>query len=330
MTTPVLELSDVTTSLMIDGTLSPVVADVSFSIEAGEIVGLVGESGSGKSMTARTIMRLLPPNAECVGKVLLNGSEVPTAGRALRQLRGREMAMIFQDPRAHIDPLYRNGAHVVEGVRAHRHLHGDDAVAEALRLLRSVGIDDAERVFHAYPDQVSGGMLQRVLIAGALTADPRLLIADEPTTSLDVTTQAEIAALLDQIRRQDRGVLFITHDLDLAAAICDRTIVMYAGRIMEAQPTDSLFGSPLHPYTAKLMCARPRLDRRVKIAVIPGQPISAYEAPAGCPFHPRCSYAARDCTVGVPVLASIGELARSACIRVGEIGERLRDEVASV
>jgi oligopeptide/dipeptide ABC transporter ATP-binding protein len=174
-------------------------------------------------------------------------------------------------------------------------------------------------------------MLQRVLIAGALSGDPQLLLADEPTTSLDVTTQAEIAGLLSQIRKDDRGILFITHDLDLAATICDRTIVMYAGRIMEEQPTASLFASPSHPYTLGLMQARPALDRRQgKIAAIPGQPVSAFDAPDGCPFHPRCQYATKRCATGEVPLTETRTGDRSACIRLSEIHEALRLSAVNV
>jgi oligopeptide/dipeptide ABC transporter ATP-binding protein len=324
-----LELRSVSTSLRIGGQLAPVVQDVDLVVHRGEILGLVGESGSGKSMTARTIMRLLPPGARSSGQVLLDGAELPLSGRRLAAARRRQVAMIFQDPRAHIDPLYRNGFHLTEGLLAQRGLGREAARTEALRLLESVGIAEPERVFDAYPGQVSGGMLQRVLIAGALTGDPGLLIADEPTTALDVTTQLDIAALLDGIRRQGRGILFITHDLDLAAALCDRTLVMYAGRIVEEQPTGALFETPLHPYTARLVGARPRLDRRVvPMPVIPGRAVSAFDAPPGCAFHPRCDYAEEECAVREPALQRLSPSARSACLRVRQIAPQLRAEVA--
>ena len=329
MTEPLLEVEHLTTSLPIGGRLAPVVVDVSLRVGRGEIVGLVGESGSGKSMTARTIMRLLPPRAVVSGSVVLDGTKIPPGGRTLTRLRRRAMAIIFQDPRAHVDPLYRCGWHLVEGLRAHRGLRGAAATEEALRLLASVGISDPERVFRMYPGEVSGGMLQRVMIAGALTGDPSLLLADEPTTALDVTTQIEIAALLDGIRQQGRAILFITHDLDLAATLCDRTLVMYAGRIVEQQPTADLFRQPLHPYTARLIRARPRLDRReMPITTVPGRPVSAFDAPSGCPFRPRCAYAVEECASTVPALRQHRDGASSACRRVDEIREALREEVA--
>jgi oligopeptide/dipeptide ABC transporter ATP-binding protein len=328
---PLLSLEDVSTSLVVDGKHSPVILGINLQVHRGEIIGLVGESGSGKSMTARTIMRLLPRGAKTTGRIRLDGEEVPNGGRAIRRFRGSKMAMIFQDPRAHIDPLYRNGSHIAEGLRANRGLRGDAVKQEALGLLRSVGIDEADRVYHSYPSQVSGGMLQRVLIAGALSGDPQLLIADEPTTSLDVTTQAEIAGLLDRIRKQGRGILFITHDLDLAAAICDRTLVMYAGRIMEEQRTESLFESPSHPYTVGLMQARPTLERRLeKITAIPGVPVSAFEAPDGCPFHPRCAFAEDRCATGEIPLEERPHGAKTACIRFSEIEGTLREKAVNV
>jgi oligopeptide/dipeptide ABC transporter ATP-binding protein len=324
----VLEVRGLSTSLVVDGRLQPVIVDVGFTVGRGEIVGLVGESGSGKSMTARTIMRLLPEGASSSGSILLDGEEVPAGGRELARARRSSMSMIFQDARAHVDPLYTNGFHVVEGLRINRNLGRRAAAEEAIRLLASVGIADPERVFRAYPSEVSGGMLQRVLIAGALTGNPTLLIADEPTTALDVTTQIEIATLLDRIRQEGRGILFITHDLDLAAALCDRTMVMYAGRIVEEQPTVRLFEQPLHPYTTGLMGARPRLDhRRMPIATIDGRAVSAFEAPGGCAFHVRCPYAVDACAAVQPHLVEVSEGGLSACLRVAEIGDELRNEV---
>jgi oligopeptide/dipeptide ABC transporter ATP-binding protein len=325
----VLEVRGVAADLPHHGRLVPVLRDVSFSIAEGEIVGLVGESGSGKSMTARTVVRLLPKGSKVTGRVLVGGNEVPLSGRALRDVRRRRIAMIFQDPRAHIDPLYRTGDHLVEGLRAQGGTTKEGAKNEALVLLASVGIDDPERVFRAYPAEISGGMLQRLMIAGALTADPELIIADEPTTALDVTTQAEIVALLSRLcRERGRGSLFITHDLDLAAAICDRVLVMYAGRIVEENRSDRFFSGPLHPYSARLLRARPMIDSRSRsLAVIPGRPVSAVDSPDGCPFHPRCAYGTHECQTWTPVLTSI-DGGWSGCRRVREIRSELRDEVA--
>jgi oligopeptide/dipeptide ABC transporter ATP-binding protein len=329
---PLLELRSVTTEVEIEGAHWPVVNDVSFTIGRGQVVGLVGESGSGKSMTARTILRLLPASAHARGQVLLDGVDLLSLpGRMLREVRARRVAMIFQDPRAHIDPLWPSGDHLTEGLQVHGRLSRAQARSRALELLADVGIVDGQRVLRSYPSQLSGGMLQRVMIAGALAADPELLIADEPTTALDVTIQAEIVAIFDGLRRERHlSILFITHDLELAAAICDRVFVMYAGRVMEEQPTESLFASPLHPYTAGLLEARPMIDGRLeRLAVIPGRPPTPVDLPAGCPFHPRCSFVEQACIAEMPGLRRLGGQALSACRRSEEIRDQLKSEGAA-
>ena len=329
MTEPLLALRSVTTELPIRGSYYPVVNDVSLSVARGEVVGLVGESGSGKSMTARTILRLLPPGAHTRGEVWFDGLNLLAEGtRALRAIRARRAAMIFQDPRAHIDPLWTAGDHLAEGLRVHGGLGRGDARRRALELLANVGITDGERVLRAYPGELSGGMLQRVMIAGALAGDPDLLIADEPTTALDVTIQAEIVAIFDALRRErELAMLFITHDLELASAICDRVVVLYAGRIMEEQPAETLFAAPTHPYTVGLLAARPALElRSERLTVIPGRPPTPAEAPDGCPFHPRCAFAVDACQAEVPPLRRVSPVASSACRRIDEI----RSDLASL
>jgi oligopeptide/dipeptide ABC transporter ATP-binding protein len=324
---PLLELRSVTTELPIQGRYRPIVRDVSLTIGRGEVVGLVGESGSGKSMTARTIVRLLPRAAHVRGQVLLDGLDLLAQHRrGLQAIRARRAAMIFQDPRAHIDPLWTSGDHLTEGLRVHGGLTRADARTKALELLRDVGILDGERVLRSYPGELSGGMLQRVMIAAALAAEPDLLIADEPTTALDVTIQAEIVAIFDDLRRgRELAILFITHDLELASAICDRVLVMYAGRIVEEQPTASLFAAPLHPYTAGLLEARPALEaRHERLAVIPGRPPTPVEAPPGCPFHPRCAFAEDACRLEPPPLRRLSPEAATACRRIDEIAGELR------
>jgi oligopeptide/dipeptide ABC transporter ATP-binding protein len=326
MSEALLELVGMSTELVIERSLQPVVRDVDLSVGRGEVVGLVGESGSGKSVTARSILRLLPAGARISGRVIFDGEEMPRSGKALRQLRAHRMSMIFQDPRAHVDPLYSNGDHLTSALRLHVGMSKSAATHRARELLKSVEIADPDRVLSAYPGQVSGGMLQRVMIAGALAGDPDLLIADEPTTALDVTIQAEILRIFDRLR-QERGlsILFITHDLDVAATLCDRVIVMYAGRIMEEQSTRSLFESPLHPYTAGLLGARPRLDTRAEeLLTIPGRPTSALEAPSGCPFHPRCAFAVDQCRDRCPEPTPYRVGGRSACLRTPELIEQLR------
>jgi oligopeptide/dipeptide ABC transporter ATP-binding protein len=264
--------------------------------------------------------------------VLLDGVDLLSLpGRMLREVRARRVAMIFQDPRAHIDPLWPSGDHLTEGLQVHGRLSRAQARSRAHELLADVGIVDGQRVLRSYPSQLSGGMLQRVMIAGALAADPELLIADEPTTALDVTIQAEIVAIFDGLRRERHlSILFITHDLELAAAICDRVFVMYAGRVMEEQPTESLFASPLHPYTAGLLEARPMIDGRVeRLAVIPGRPPTPVDLPAGCPFHPRCSFVEQACIAEMPGLRRLGAQALSACRRSEEIRDQLKSEGAA-
>jgi oligopeptide/dipeptide ABC transporter ATP-binding protein len=327
-----LELRSVTTELLIGGRHYAVVNDVSFSVGRGEVVGIVGESGSGKSMTARTILGLLPPEARTRGEILLEGLDLLTLPKkGLRAVRARRIALIFQDPRAHIDPLWTNGDHLTEGLRVHGGLSRSEARARALELLGDVGIVDGERVMRAYPGELSGGMLQRVLVAAALAADPELLIADEPTTALDVTIQAEIVAIFDSLRRErDLAMVFITHDLELASALCDRVLVMYGGRVMEEQPTGSLFAEPLHPYTLGLLEARPTIDARSdRLAVIPGRPPTPVDAPRGCPFHPRCAFAENACEDAVPPLRRLGPGILSACRRTEEIRAALRPKAVS-
>lgn len=317
-----LDVHSLVTRLYIDGALVPVVRGVSFSVERGEVLGIVGESGSGKTVTARSLMRLLPRGASVEGQVLLGGMDVISANRAqLKEIRSRRCAMIFQDPRAYIHPLYRCGDFLDEGLVVHGQMGRKEAKTVSLRMLSSVGIVDPERVYGSYPGQLSGGMLQRVMIAGALTLSPDLLIADEPTTALDVTIQAEIMALLDRLRRERQMTcIFITHDLDLASMVCDRIMVMYAGLVVESRMTDDLFSQPLHPYTAGLLEARPSVEnRRDRLAVIPGRPPTPGKLPSGCAFHPRCSLAQEKCALSGPTLSEVGTGSLAACWRVGEL-----------
>jgi oligopeptide/dipeptide ABC transporter ATP-binding protein len=326
-----LEVDDLHTELAVEGRMQPVLHDVSLSIGTGEAVGLVGESGSGKSMTARAIARLLPTGASTSGSIRYDGAEVGSLrGSALRDYRG-EVAMIFQDPRAHINPVRSIGDFMTEALRTNRSVARGDARARAVRALADVGIEDGDRRLKQYPHELSGGLLQRVMIASALLTEPRLVLADEPTTALDVTTQAEVMAILDELRRE-RGLalLFITHDLDLAGAVCDRTCVMYAGRIVESQRSADLGERPRHPYTAALSAARPAIEGAVhRLAAIRGRPVSAFEAPAGCSFAPRCEFAQDRCREQTPELRSVsgGEV---RCVRADEIQETLAKETENV
>jgi oligopeptide/dipeptide ABC transporter ATP-binding protein len=322
---PLLELNAVATRLRTPAGEWNVLEDIGFVVDRGEIVGLVGESGSGKSMTARTILRLLPQNASVSGAVELDGSDLlKLSPRALRATRARRMGMIFQDPRAHIDPLWSIADYLSEGLTVYGGLGRSAARRTALRLLHEVGIEDGERVLRSHPHQLSGGMLQRVMIAAAIALEPDLIIADEATTALDVTIQREIISIFSELRRErGLGMIFITHDLDLASALCDRVLVMYAGRIVERQPTSELFARPLHPYTSALLAARPRIeDRDARLPVIPGRPVQPFEAPPGCPFHPRCSFMVDRCLEGRPPLRLIRPDGAAACVRSEELTEK--------
>ena len=313
------DVRQLTVHLEIDGELRAVVRDLSFSIEAGAALGLVGESGAGKSMTARALARLLPPGAITSGTASVAGQDMLALRRAaLRDARSR-IAFVFQDPRAHINPVRRIGDFMTEQMRSAK-LDRATAARRAVEQLRAVGIEDGERRLGQFPHELSGGLLQRVMIATALLAEPDVILADEPTTALDVTTQSEVMAILDELRRE-RGVamLFITHDLDLAAAVCDRTAVMYAGQIVELQPSASLHLEPLHPYTVGLTEARPSLVHTARrLPVIPGRAISAWEVQGGCAFAHRCQHCQPRCTEAVPGLEQLGA-GEVRCVRAREL-----------
>ena len=325
MNGPLLEVDGLTVLLDVEGAPRTVLRDISFTMRPGEAVGLVGESGSGKSMTARAIGRLLPRGAEVHGSIRFGGSDIGSlSGAALRRYRG-QVAMIFQDPRAHINPVRRIGDFMTEALRTNLGVPADQARRRAADMLAQVGIEDGTRRLRQYPHQMSGGMLQRIMIAAALLTEPRLLLADEPTTALDVTTQAEVMAILDDLRR-DFGltILFITHDLELAAAICDRTVVMYAGQIAEVRASSLLHDDPLHPYTAALAAARPDITQTAhRLRAIPGRPLSAFEAPSQeCAFAPRCPHATDICRTEVPALARL-DSGVSRCARAHELRGQL-------
>ena len=322
---PLLELSGVTVRLPVEGTMQPVLNDISFAIRPGEALGLVGESGSGKSMTARAIDRLLPQGAAVDGRIRFDGRDVMAlSGADLKRFRG-EVAMIFQDPRAHTNPVRRIGDFMTEALRTNAGVPMSEAARQAVALLKSVGIEDGERRLRQYPHELSGGLLQRVMIATALLTKPRLLLADEPTTALDVTTQAEVMAILADLRsRLHLAMLFITHNLELAAAICDRTVVMYAGQVVEVRESTRLHDQPLHPYTAALAAARPSIEATAhRLTAIPGRPLSTFEAPVDqCAFVARCPHAADVCRERRPKLVELdGGLTR--CARASELLGRL-------
>ena len=292
-------------SLTVPGRSGPVqiLSDVNLHVGAGEAVALVGESGSGKSMTARSIARLLPDAATVTGAIAYGGDSVlELRGRSLRQFR-RRVSMIFQDPAASINPVRTIGDFLVEGIRAFDPVSKQQARQRAIATLSDVGISQPERRLRAYPHELSGGMLQRVMIASALLSGAGLILADEPTTALDVTTQSEVLAILGELQRErDLGLLFISHDLELAAAVCSRVYVMYAGQVVETQPTSSIEDEPLHPYTAALYGARPPLRlRRDRLDALPGRALSADQAPSGCRFRDRCRFAIEACEQSQPM-----------------------------
>jgi oligopeptide/dipeptide ABC transporter ATP-binding protein len=293
------------------------------SIRAGEIVGLVGESGSGKSVSSRAIMGLLPPRTSTVeGSIRLEGDElVGLPESRYRRVRGERVAMIFQDPLTALDPLYKAGEQVAEALRFHFGLSRPDARTRTIQLFAAVGLSDPAGVVERYPHELSGGMRQRVMIAMALAGEPELLIADEPTTALDVTVQAQILELMRSLVR-DRGMalLLITHDLGVVRELCERAIVLYAGRVMEEAPVRELLSAPRHPYTSGLGASIPSiLERRRRLPQIQGTPPDPATLPPGCPFAPRCPVALERCATEMPELLETGPGRRTACHRSGEL-----------
>ena len=270
------------------------VKDVSFEVLAGEAVGIVGESGCGKTALALSLLRLLPRNGRISnGQVLLEGLDLVTADRkTLRNLRGRRIAMVFQDSMTSLDPVMPIGRQIAEGIVAHLGLSRQQALARAVALLEEVGVPDPTARLGQYPHQLSGGLRQRVAIAVAISADPEVLIADEPTTALDVTIQAQILDLLARERdRHGMALILITHDLGVVGSVTDRMIVMYSGRVVESGTTAAIFADPRHPYTLGLLDSVPRVNAPIerRLRAIPGSPPTGYQAAAGCPFAPRCS-----------------------------------------
>ena len=328
MTAPLLSIESLQIMIGRGQDARTIVRDVSIDLAPGEARGLVGESGSGKSMTAKAVTRLLPEGAKVTGEITFNGESVLSLDKArLREYRSKSVSMIYQDPRAYTNPLRTIGDFVTEALRTNQGMSWPAARARAIDLLESVRIDDPERRLRQYPHQLSGGMLQRTMIGAALATEPALLIADEPTTALDVTTQAEVMAILDEQRRE-RGLalLFITHDLDLAAAVCDRMSVMYAGTLMETRSASDVYDHPAHPYTRALLDARPSVTARgERLAAIPGRPLSAFEVRGGCAFAERCSFVEDACRETDPEVVKIND-GWVRCRRAVELREVLSRE----
>ncbi len=315
---PILEVKNLTTQFRTREGPIHAVNGVSFTVNEGEAVGIVGESGSGKSVTSLSIMRLLPvPPGEIVdGSVIFENQDlVDLSESEMRKVRGGKIAMIFQDPISSLNPVMRIDAQIMEPLQVHLGLRGDAARNRARELLEAVGIPDPQRRLRGYPHEFSGGMRQRVMIAIALATNPKLLIADEPTTALDVTVQAQILELINRVRRDfNTAVILITHDLGVVAGLADRILVMYAGYIAEQAPTEELFANPRHPYTLGLLGAVPRLDAPPgsDLVTIPGSPPDLLHPPQGCPFQPRCPFRIDKCRTYPPDFA-VGPNHTSAC-----------------
>jgi peptide/nickel transport system ATP-binding protein len=299
-----------------DGVLDAV-RGISFSVDRGKVLGIVGESGSGKSVATQTMVGLTA-GARVSGEALFEGRNLLTmAPSELRAVRGRGIAMIFQNPLSSLHPLYTVGWQIIEMIRAHDAVTARQARARAIELLGLVGISRPDRRVDEYPHQFSGGMLQRAMIAMAISLNPQLLIADEPTTALDVTVQAQIIRLLQRVQREfGMAIIMITHDLGVVAEVADDVMVMYAGRAMEVAPRDILFSTPSHPYTRGLFGSSPRADLdEARLTPIPGQPPSLIDLPSGCAFQPRCTEAIARCTTTAASLTPLlfDESHRSAC-----------------
>jgi oligopeptide transport system ATP-binding protein len=320
--TALLEIDDLSVIFRSERGEVRAVSSVSLKVDAGETLAIVGESGSGKSVTALSILRLLGSAGRVArGSICFEGENLVNVSDArMRATRGNRIAMIFQEPMSSLNPTLTIGRQVAEPIRLHRRVSWDDALSQAARLLEMVAIPDAAKRLRDYPHQFSGGMRQRVMIAMALACQPRLLIADEPTTALDVTVQAQILDLLKSLTR-DMGValVLITHDLGLVARYADRVAVMYAGRVVETAPVRQLFQHHLHPYTRGLMTSTPGAAKQVRqrLHAIAGQPPDLAALPPGCAFAPRCSHAHAACLAAPPAVRQVGSSHFYACVRDG-------------
>jgi peptide/nickel transport system ATP-binding protein/oligopeptide transport system ATP-binding protein len=322
---PLLSVKDLTVELPTEHGRVRIIEDVGFDLQRGEIAGLVGESGSGKTMTARAIMGLVPSKgSRLMGSVRLDGRElIGLSPQALSDIRGRDIGMIFQEPVRSLNPAFTVGDQIAEVVRRHRNASRAEAWDRAVAMLDMVGIPQATRRAKEYPHTFSGGMCQRVMLAIALACEPKVLVADEPTTALDVTVQAQVLRLIRSLQeRTGISVLLITHDLGVVAEVCERTMVMYGGQIVETATTEAMFARPRHPYTAGLLASVLDILRAEDrpFASIPGSVAMPHEYPSGCRFHPRCEFAEHGrCDEQSPALVAIGAERRVRCVRVDEL-----------
>ena len=327
MSENLLEVKDLSIHYTVDKSVVKAVNNISFSIKKGEALGLVGETGAGKTTTALGIMRLVPspPGKIVSGEVYYNGENLFKKSEAeMRRIRGGEISMIFQNPMTCLNPVYTIGNQLVEALRAHdKKISKEEAQKRAMEMMELVGINNVEKRMKQYPHEFSGGMRQRVMIAMGLICHPQLLIADEPTTALDVTIQAQILDLMKDLQKKTgMGIIFITHNLGVVADICDKVSVMYAGKIVEQGPVDDIFYEPAHPYTKGLLRSMPRVDAESYERLIPieGTPVDMLNPPEGCPFAPRCEHCMKICLKKMPPYVEVGEKHRSACwLRVQEL-----------
>ncbi len=332
MPEPILSIKDLVVEFNTEDGVVHAVDGVTYDVYPGEVLGIVGESGSGKSVSTMTLLGLIPvpPGRIPRGEAIFQGRDLlKMKKKALRDVRGKDMAMVFQDPMTSLNPVLTIGSQLGEAVKTHFPKKGDEEVKQhVIRLMRAVGIPNVERRYEQYPHEFSGGMRQRAMIAMAIANDPSLLIADEPTTALDVTIQAQILEVLKEAQKETHAaIILITHDLGLIAELADRVIVMYAGKIVEQGDVFTIFSSPRHPYTIGLMDSLPRLTAEDKwLQPIPGQPPSLINRPPGCPFHPRCflSQGRARCREEEPPLRPIGDSHLTAC----HFGEELEGRVS--
>ncbi len=332
MTETLLRIEGLKTHFFTEAGIVKAVDGVSFDVRKGESLGLVGESGSGKTVTALSVLRIVPKPGKIVeGKVEFKGSSLlEKSEKEMQSVRGREIAMIFQDPSSSLNPVYTVETQLRDVLLAHDKLSKEESHKKILELMNLVGIPEAEIRMREYPHQFSGGMKQRVAIARALALQPTLLFADEPTTALDVTIQAQVLDLLEDLKKKmGMSLVMITHDMGIIAKMTTRVVVMYAGNVSEIAKTEDLYDHPRHPYTASLLAAVPRLDRRKKLSIIPGNIPNLIEPPSGCRFHPRCEYATVKCSEAPPVLEEAEPEHFVACYHWREItlkGESSRSE----